>query len=145
MQVCGEDGWCAAPAVAGTCAAIPAGPQGDAGSGVTPIDAASRMATLIVVVSGKGRVETDQGDPCENGSPNTPLECRYLVPEDTPATLVAIPVHHRWTFEGWSAPCRDDPGESTCSLVVASDTLVAAGFVESADREPEPAGVRSAR
>lgn len=125
-QVCGRDGLCAAPEIAGSCAAMP-----DAGE-ASPIDAArpdaEPTAELRVVVSGKGRVLGDAfGVDCAGEGNDAVGDCRFMVPRGASLTLVAVEIHHGWGFDRWE---REDCGDAPeCQITVeAPGTLVAATF-----------------
>lgn len=138
-QICGADGWCAAPEVAGGCvegvasddARGPDAPAADAAPRAPDAarerpDATPPPVELRVVISGRGRVVGPGIDCSTNHQGGT---CAYLVPAGAAIEVAAVEVHHHWRFDGWTAGCA---GASPACTVVAPAT-VAADFVEEAD------------
>lgn len=131
-QVCGDDGWCASPAVAGTCAAAPDAPAVDApdidGPDVdadpdAPIDAG---ASLRLVVNGRGRVVADLGDVSCSGPGG---DCTFPAEAGATVTLTAVEANPSQHFEAWTSPNCDDAVGPTCVVTIAAPvTLVSAQF-----------------
>jgi hypothetical protein len=132
-QVCGSDGWCAAPDVAGGCGAAldAAVPDGAAPDGETPVDGVppdAAGAELHVVVSGRGKVVIEPlSVECE-GIGGAPGDCTFPAAPGTEVTLLPVDTHPQDTFAGWTtANCESSPG--TCVVTVeAPVTLVGAAF-----------------
>ena len=141
-QVCGADGWCAAPGVAGSCgdepgddAAVPShdAPESreDAAPDAEVPDAAppdAPGAELRVVVSGRGKVVIEPlGVECE-GMTGIPGDCTFPASPGLEVTLLPVDTHPQDTFAGWTtANCQDSPG--ACVLDVGAPvTLVGASF-----------------
>jgi hypothetical protein len=106
--VCGADGYCADPDVAGHCAATDAMP--------------AEHVSLVITISSPGAVEVVGLGTCdaEHG-------CTFDVPARTQRSLVAKPVKDDKPFAGWSGACQGQP--STCALVpTAAMTSVGARF-----------------
>jgi hypothetical protein len=107
-QVCGADGFCAAPDVAGHCSATDAMP--------------AQHVTLVVAISGPGTVTVDGIGTC-----NDDHGCMFDVPAGTQRSLVAKPEKQDKAFAGWSDACDGQP--ATCALVpTAPMTRVGARF-----------------
>jgi hypothetical protein len=123
-QVCGADGWCASPEVAGQCATVSAADGG--------LDVAT--TELGVIVNGKGRVVADPPTVgCDGESPNEPVECSFAVTTGNPLTLTAVAIHHGWRFVGWAGATCGDQATETCELVVVAPVTVVAQFVRDDD------------
>jgi hypothetical protein len=130
-QVCGEDGFCAAAAVAGTCATIAATdagvdapgdkPQPDARPDATPPPATVR---IWVRIEGRGVVMIPAVGNCDGGSGQ--MECQFDVPQGAPTTLHASPKQN-WRFERWDDACKDAP-TATCVISPTTDSDVRARF-----------------
>jgi len=108
-QVCGSDGFCAAPDVAGSCA-------GDAG--VT-------LVSLQVHIEGHGKVAVDALGNCD--SETAPKgNCTFTVAANAAHQLDAITSGSR-EFIGWTQTCTGNA--TTCSITpVMAVTLVGAKF-----------------
>jgi hypothetical protein len=135
-QVCGADGWCAAPDVAGTCGDEPGDDAAVADAPVLPDDAAlpdaappdAAGAELHVVVSGRGKVIIEPlGVECA-GMQGAPGDCTFPAAPDLEVTLLPTDTHPQDTFAGWTtANCEASPG--ACVLTVTAPvTLVGASF-----------------
>ena len=96
-QVCGDDRFCAAPSVAGTCEDLP------------PPD----PATLTIRVERRGRVEiVDPAFACTAGGDGGAI-CTTVVPRTGTLELHAVMIDH--PFEQWTtAACGGQP--ATCEL-----------------------------
>lgn len=136
-QICGADGWCAAPDTAGTCgealadaadpdaAAIDAAPgdatPGDAGD--APIDAAPII--LRLVISGRGSIASDQpGILCSN----TQTSCDFPVAAGTQVGLTAVNSHPQDSFVDWTTANCQGQGASCTVAISGAVTLVGAMF-----------------
>jgi len=114
-QVCGADGLCASPDLAGDC------------------QEALAMPTLRLRIAGRGRIaDPDQGISCE-GNGHDEGDCSFAVPEGRAIVLGAVETHHHWEFSGWtSANCAGEPEE--CRITLSADgEEVAADFTETRD------------
>lgn len=107
-QVCGDDHFCAAPEVAGTCT-----------------DGTAQMRILRVIVEGRGLVvSADDSIACE-AEGNQPSDCPFEVPAGDVA-LLAIDTHPEFRFVGWSGTsCGESP---SCTVSVAESTVIGARF-----------------
>ncbi len=109
-QVCGSDGFCAAPQVAGHC---------------SPIDAAPQEVDLTITIAGSGRVTVETVGTCDDSAPHH--ACTFRVAASTPRTLDAIAKDEDHPFVSWSEGCAGS--SATCTLVpVTSPTQVGAKF-----------------
>ncbi|MCE9572392.1 MAG: hypothetical protein K8W52_04485 [Deltaproteobacteria bacterium] len=128
-QVCGADGWCAAPAVAGSCATADAAiPMIDAAQDA-PVDASPMVdaasATLRLVISGKGKIVSDQpGVQCTNN----PGDCSFSIAAGTAVVLTAVNTNPNYTFVDWATPNCQGQGTSCTLTVAAPVSLVTATF-----------------
>jgi hypothetical protein len=142
-QVCGSDGWCAAPDVAGTCglvvdgAAADAGradgplvdgplvdgPLVDAGLDARPVDAPG--AVLHVLVSGKGKVVVD---PLSVECVGPPGDCTYGANPGDDVTLTAVATNGGHAFSDWSTANCQGQGVSCTVTIMAPATTVGATF-----------------
>jgi hypothetical protein len=110
-QVCGSDGFCAAPDVAGTCST--------AGSG------AGGPARLEIAIMGKGTVTVDDVGDCdsEESSGSGPGgKCTFMVPMGVPRTLEAVEAHAK-EFQFWSQACLGTAHSCTVTPILASTTV----------------------
>lgn len=131
-QVC-ADGWCTAPANAGTCGAPPidAEPQGsDAPDGVPPDaeppDAAA--AVLHVVVQGRGKVVIDPlGVECV-GAQGTPGDCTFPVTPGSMQTLLPLQTHPQSPFAAWTTDNCSAQAEACVLTMEPPGVLVGARF-----------------
>ena len=132
-QVCGEDGFCAAAQVAGTCASIA---STDAGTDAPvkpppPMDASidampdpPQTVRLWVRIEGRGLVSIPTIGTCDGGSGQT--ECMFDVPKNAPTTLHATPKNN-WRFREWDDACAGTP-TATCIITPMVDGDVRARF-----------------
>lgn len=105
-QVCGADGYCAAPEVAGRC------------QGQEP----ARVA-LEVTIDGDGRVAIDGLGTCDSSHSRL---CMFTVLQNQRYRLKAIAGDDR-SFESWSSACAGDA--ETCDVTpVSARTRVGAEF-----------------
>jgi hypothetical protein len=113
-QVCGSDGLCAAPDVAGHCNGTDAGTNAD-------------VVMLRIVIEGQGKVTIEgtglcDSDVADNGT------CLFSVTSGIARELRASG-HHGAKFAGWSSGCRGS--NSSCAITpVMSLTLVGARFYD---------------
>lgn len=129
-QICGADGRCAAPDVAGSCSTTAELP--DAGVQVAPdarmIDApldSQPLASLVVQIAGKGTVTVTGIGSCNSNAASH--ACTFPVTANTTVELVATGLSGD-DFDRWqSAACAGQ--DETCTTTVASpSTTVAAKF-----------------
>lgn len=140
-QVCGDDGFCAAPDIAGRCTTPSEGrpdapPAPDA---AVPLDApaidaaapdASPLIVLRVQVTGRGAVAVDGRGLCTTAAPQRG-DCMYDIPRGVPQTLraLAAPDH---VFETWTgAVCKG--ADAICTFTPVAATTVAAKFQRRGD------------
>jgi len=128
-QTCGEDGWCAAPDVAGSCAARTDAPD------ARPVDAAidgaasdAGVAQLHVIVAGRGKVVVDPlGVECI-GYAGVPGDCLFDVSPGATEMLLPVETTPSSAFAGWTT---DNCAEAASSCTVTMEppvTLVGARF-----------------
>jgi hypothetical protein len=110
-QVCGADGYCAAPAVAGTC-----NPNGDS--------AEPQIVSLIVTIAGKGKVSIDKVGTCD--SETSGGTCMFDVTPGVMRSLKAIENKDR-EFISWTSLCSGSTMTCTVTPVMAL-TYVGAKF-----------------
>lgn len=110
-QLCGSDGFCAAPDIAGACRAM----LGDEPQSVS----------LTITISGHGKVTIDKIGACDSESPSQGM-CTFAVPASVMQQLVAVENKDR-ELVSWSGACA---GSSTkCAVTpVAAITQVGAVF-----------------
>lgn len=106
-QVCGSDGFCAAPSVAGHCG----GPDG----GMT-----SELAMLKISLEGPGKVAIEGVGTCDS---DTADMCSFSVPTGTSLSLKASPKKDH-EFVEWSGGCA---GTSTSCVLNAVMALTQIG------------------
>lgn len=105
-QVCGADGYCAAPEVAGHCQR----------------EEQARVA-LEITIDGDGRVAIDDLGTCDSSQSRL---CMFMVLQNQRYRLKAIEVGDR-SFESWSSACAGDA--ETCDVIpVSARTRVGAEF-----------------
>jgi hypothetical protein len=126
-QVCGRDGYCAAPAVAGTCGfVVDAATSADASpSDAPPSDAGT--AQLHVIVQGRGKVSVDPlGMEC-TGTNTADGDCMFDVPSGASEMLTPVQTNPQSSFVDWTtANCA---GMTACTVTVDPPvTLVTAMF-----------------
>ena len=125
-HVCGADGFCAAEAVAGRCAAGVDAGEPDTGTD-TGTDAWP-LVRLSVHIDGHGAVAIPTIGDCDGGGDQT--ECQFDVKQGSPITLYATPEDH-WRFDRWSKAC-DGQATATCAIAPAMKASVHVRF-EAAD------------
>lgn len=134
-QVCGTDGMCAAPDVAGRCAERPAmidagvivdgaKPLPDARPDATPLPDAPTQGKLTVNIEGRGRVTVMGIGTCNDN-------CTYTVPLTTSLTAQADPLAE-WRFEKWTqGPCAGQL--ATCNFSSTIAVTISAKFKKDND------------
>lgn len=129
-QVCGADGMCASPAVAGRCAAqvdaghdAPAHP--DAALADAPPDARPTVR-LTVQVMGKGSVTVEGIGTCSSQDPDRG-NCVYDVVPGVPLTARATPITSSDVFTMWSSATCAGQG-ARCQFTPVIATVIAARF-----------------
>lgn len=123
-QVCGDDHFCAAPEVAGTCEAIDAGTttHDDAARADAAPDALVRI-TLHVHVMDDGKVVVPGVGTCDSA---TGGDCMYLVLRGALLELTAVQTDK--PFDKWTGgPCDGEP--ATCSITPTANVSVTAKFM----------------
>ena len=112
-QVCGDDGWCAVPEVAGQC-----GEPAPVGS------------SLRVTITGQGRVKIPSLDQVCQAMTPAGTECTYAITPAMPLSMKAENAGGGYEFQGWATANCDGQG-ATCELAAAAgDNLVGARFTE---------------
>lgn len=133
-QVCGDDGWCASPAAAGTCEAALDAPAVDGPSVDAPVvdadtDAPAKVdATLRLAIEGRGRLETDlSGVECSSNAQGN--SCDFTVEVGETVVVSALEANPSQSFEAWTSPtCADAVGPTCVVTIAAPVTLVSAQF-----------------
>ncbi len=129
-QVCGDDGLCATPEVAGRCATSPdAGGNQDA----PPRDAAAdappdvpATVKLRIQVTGKGSVVVDGRGICSSLDPQRG-NCTYDVPPGVAQRVRAVQIQVTEVFASWTSPTCAGQG-AICVFTPDAATTVAAKF-----------------
>jgi hypothetical protein len=126
-QVCGADGMCASPAVAGRCdAQVDAGhPDAPAGLDAALPDAA-RTVRLTVQILGRGSVIVDGVGACSSQDPDKG-NCAYDVVAGMPLTAQASSITATDVFVTWSSVTCTGQG-ARCQLTAVIATAIAARF-----------------
>jgi hypothetical protein len=124
-QVCGDDGLCAAPMVAGRCANIEvdAGTV-DAGVPDAPPDAPV-LVRLSVQVDGKGSVDVAGSGVCSSQMMRG--RCMYDIPLGVAQRVEAIAIDSKEPFVGWTSLTCFGQG-AVCTFTPLTMTTVAARF-----------------
>lgn len=135
-QVCGSDGMCAAPEVAGHCAIVApdaASPPRDAAIDARP-DAVPTVR-LTVQVMGKGSIVLDDAMTCSSEAPQHGM-CVYNVAPGVPITAQATPIQLDQQFTMWtSTVCGGQPARCTFTPADAA-TTISARFDKLASQAP---------
>jgi hypothetical protein len=119
-QVCGDDGLCASPMVAGQCATV----EVDAGT----VDAAPDGPVLVklsVQVDGKGSIDVAGSGVCSSEMMRG--RCMYDIPLGVAQRVEAIAIDSREPFVGWTSLACAGQG-AVCTFVPVAMTTVVARF-----------------
>jgi hypothetical protein len=123
-QVCGADGMCASPAVAGRCARVDAGtPDAPARHDAGLPDAAGTVR-LTVQITGKGAIAVEGAGTCTSQDPDRG-NCAYDVVAGVTLTAQAIPITPTDTFVMWSSNTCAGQGPHCLFTPVAAMTITA--------------------
>lgn len=129
-QVCGADGMCASPAVAGQCAArVDAGHDAPARLDAALADAPpdmGRTIRLTVQVMGKGSVTVEGIGTCSSQDPDRG-NCVYDVVAGAPLIAQASPLTMNDAFAMWSSATCAGQG-ARCQFTPVIPTVIAARF-----------------
>ena len=109
-QVCGSDGYCAAPDVAGNCRMLTDEP---------------RQVSLVIAIAGHGKVTIEHVGNCDTESPSGG-NCTFLVPAGSMQQLKAVEANDR-EFISWTSTCSGSAANCTLTPVMAL-TQVGAQF-----------------
>lgn len=126
-QVCGDDGLCAAPDVAGNCAAMG---SGGLDAGVARPDAMMPPPPpnieLRVQIMGKGSVIVDNRGVCTTqGSQKG--DCTFMIANGAAQTIRALPIQIGESFQSWTSPtCKD--ATAICTFSPSAAVTVVARF-----------------
>jgi hypothetical protein len=112
-QVCGSDGFCAAPSVAGHCG----GPDGGM---------PSQLASLRVTIQGAGKIRIDSVGVCDSETAHDDA-CEFSVPAGMSISLQAD-ANGEHEFRGWSGACAGTSSSSCTLTPVMGLTQVGAKF-----------------
>ena len=125
-QVCGADGMCASPAVAGRCAAqVDAGHDAPARPDAAPPDVGLTVR-LTVQVMGKGSVTIEGIGTCSSLDPDRG-NCVYNVVPGAPLTAEATSITTTDVFAMWSSvTCAGQ--DASCQFTPVIATVIAARF-----------------
>jgi hypothetical protein len=124
-QVCGDDGLCAVPEVAGRCATIEvdAGTTVDAGADAAPDG--PPLVTLVVQIDGKGSVDVAGRGVCSSEIQRG--RCMYDIPFGVAQRVEAIAIDNRQPFVGWTSLACAGQG-AVCTVVPLTATTVVPKF-----------------
>ncbi|HET7505655.1 MAG TPA: hypothetical protein VFK02_31765 [Kofleriaceae bacterium] len=125
-QVCGSDGLCASPEVAGHCRdpGDPGAP-GDAAMSDAAIDGPV-LVNLHVMIAGKGIVIVDDHGMCSSTDPQHG-DCMFQIEPRVAQTVHAEMIQVDMVFAGWtSTTCRNQG--ATCTFTPAGPTTISARF-----------------
>jgi len=123
-QVCGDDGLCAAPEVAGRCATIEvdAGTAVDAGAADAAPDGPP-LVTLFVQIDGKGSVDVAGRGVCSSEIQRG--RCMYDIPLGVAQRVEAIAIDNKQPFVGWtSLACAGQGAVCTVVPLTTATTVV---------------------
>jgi hypothetical protein len=128
-QVCGGDGLCASPAVAGHCAAV--APDAGVPRDATPTDAtvtdAPATISLRAQVMGKGSIVVDGYGICSSLDASHG-DCTYEIAPRVAQTVHATSIQPDQVFGGWASPTCNGQG-ATCTFTPIAATNIAAKFI----------------
>lgn len=129
-QICGGDGLCAAPEIAGRCPSTLAdgGPSQDAGlsADATASGDAPLLVSLHVQISGKGSVIVIGRGTCSSLDPDRG-KCTYDIALGVPQTVLAVGILDNQVFSKWtSTTCGGQ--DARCTFTPVAETMVAARF-----------------
>ena len=138
-QICGNDGLCAAPEVAGRCgglhdAALPRDAAGSDGSAII---------SLHVQITGKGSVFVEGRGTCSSMDPQRG-DCIFGIPLDVAQTVEALAIEPDQAFTSWTSVTCNGPN-ARCTFIPVAATVITAKFEhnkadsEAADRPQTPA------
>jgi hypothetical protein len=127
-QVCGSDGFCAAPGVAGHCAASDDTDGGGMVAGDAAVDAppdGGVRVPLHIKIDGDGKVTITGYGACEKMGPNNG-DCTFQVALAQQLDLVATPYPNR-VFEAWTGTqCALQ--DETCTFIPFGSNDIHAKF-----------------
>jgi hypothetical protein len=136
-QVCGSDGYCAAPEIAGACSTLPDAPaRADAPTADARFDAAPMIdampaidsrptAQLHITITGKGTVDSNVMSVTCTAPPG---DCLFTVDDGSSITLTAVGAGAGHPFQQWTTDNCKDQGASCTLVVTAPVTAVGAKF-----------------
>jgi len=121
-QICGHDGLCAAPALAGRCgglrdAALPHDTPGSDGPA---------FVSLHVQVTGKGSVFVEGRGNCSSADPQHG-DCSFDIPPNVAQTVQALEIQPDQSFTSWTSATCNGPN-ARCTFIPVTATTVAARF-----------------
>lgn len=121
-QICGNDGLCAAPEVAGRCGGLR-----DAG---LPRDAAgsdgSAIVSLHVQITGSGSVFVEGRGNCSSLDPQHG-NCTFNIPQNVAQTVQALAIQSDQSFTSWTSATCNGPN-ARCTFIPVAATTIAAKF-----------------
>ncbi|HTJ40572.1 MAG TPA: hypothetical protein VL463_00700 [Kofleriaceae bacterium] len=139
-QVCGADGFCARPEVAGTCAADAAIAGEPDARMIDPPDArivampdarplppdAHPTVTLAITIDGRGKVQVAPIDQTCDAHDWIGTACAYSVPQGDALVLTAKTRSKDDRFAGWSGACAGSIASCVVTPTSGTTTVVAA-------------------
>jgi hypothetical protein len=126
-QVCGADGMCASPAVAGRCgAAVDAGHLDAPARTDAALPDAARTARLTIQIMGKGSVIIEGIGACSSQDPDRG-NCVYDVVAGAPLAAQAMSITATDVFAMWSSITCAGQG-ARCQFTPVIATVIAARF-----------------
>ena len=121
-QVCGSDGLCAAPQIAGRCGGLTdAAPPHDADVADVPA-----LVTLHVQITGRGSVFVEGHGNCSSLDPQHG-DCMFSIPLAVAQTVQALAIQPDQSFAGWTSATRNGVN-ARCTFVPQGATTIAAKF-----------------
>ena len=126
-QVCGDDGLCAAPDVAGRCATleVDAGTTVDAGADDAAPDGAA-LVMLVVQIDGKGSVDVAGRGVCSSTMMRG--RCTYDIPFAVAQRVEAIAIDSKEPFVGWTSAVCAGQGAGCNFVPLTMMTTIVARF-----------------
>ncbi len=138
-QICGNDGLCAAPEVAGHCGGLRDAATPDAAG-----SDGSAIISLHVQVTGKGSVFVEGHGTCSSMEPQHG-DCMFGIPLDVAQTVQALAIQPDQAFTSWTSVTCNGPN-ARCTFIPTAATVITAKFEHiRADREAADRPQTSAR
>jgi hypothetical protein len=130
-QVCGADGMCAAPGIAGHCMTAPDAGQPPRDAAVDARPDTTPTVRLTVLVMGKGSVVLDGTTTCSSLDPQHG-NCSYDVEPGIAITAQATAIQSDQIFVRWTSETCSD-ASARCTFTPDGATTISARFEKLAD------------